>query len=96
MTDLSQLVLDSFTPLVGEEFSIDGSVQVRLTDADALGEAPTPDLRSPFSLIFRGPLEPALDQRMHRVEHPSLGVMGLFLVPLGPEDGEARYEAMFT
>jgi hypothetical protein len=98
MTDVSHLVLESFEPLVGEQFAInDGALQVRLTDADSLGDGPTAELRAPFSLIFRGPAVPALDQEIHRIDHASLGSMEIFLVPLGPDEaGEARYQAVFN
>lgn len=98
MTDVSHLVLGSFEPLVGEPFTInDGAVQVRLSEANSLGEGPTAELRAPFSLVFRGPAQPALEQRIHRVDHPSLGPMEIFLVPLGPdESGEACYQAVFN
>jgi hypothetical protein len=32
---------------------------------------------------------------MYRLEHPELGVLDIFLVPLGPEEGRMRYEAIF-
>ena len=50
----------------------------------------------PFSLEFlsRGPAP--LPQRIYRLEHPTLGALDLFLVPLGPEGGGMRFEAVFN
>lgn len=49
-----------------------------------------------FSLIFRGPLEPALRQRTHRLKHPALGELELFLVPIGKDEGSRFYEVIFN
>jgi hypothetical protein len=54
--------------------------------------------RAPFSLIFTGPKELPLQQRIYELEHPSLGALEIFLVPIGPEAGTARlrYQALFN
>ena len=49
-----------------------------------------------FSLVFRGPMTPALPQGIHELEHATLGKLQLFLVPLGPDDSGMRYEAVFN
>jgi hypothetical protein len=50
----------------------------------------------PFSLEFTGP-PPALGQRIHALDHPVLGSIELFLVPIGVDpDGRVRYEAVFN
>lgn len=51
--------------------------------------------RVPFSVLFVGPLEPILPQRMYPFEHDELGAFDLFIVPLGPDDGRMQYEAVF-
>ena len=38
--------------------------------------------REPFSLLFRGPREPALPQRICSVDHDELGVIGRFGSPI--------------
>ncbi len=41
--------------------------------------------------------ETPLQQRIHALEHPQLGRLELFLVPVGPgPDGVPRYEAVFN
>jgi hypothetical protein len=52
--------------------------------------------REPFSLLFRGPIEPILPQAIYRMEHASMGVLELFIAPLGPEGGGLLYEAVFN
>jgi hypothetical protein len=94
----------TFTPYVGTVFSItftDGTLEMTLGAVESHGSrAPrpdVPDLRTePFSLVFLGPLRPVLPQRTWDLAHPALGSLGVFLVPLGPENGRMRYEAVFN
>jgi len=68
----------------------------RVTDLNPATTA-KPDGRRPFSIEFLGPISPQyLQQHIYRLEHAQLGVLEIFLVPLGPEQGRMRYEAIFT
>ena len=58
--------------------------------------AAAPALRHPFSLIFRQPEGAYLPQRTSTIEHAALGRLDLFLVPIGPDQGGMRYQAIFT
>jgi hypothetical protein len=49
-----------------------------------------------FSLLFRGPLDQFLPQRIHALEHETLGQLGLFLVPVRQEPDGLLYEAIFN
>jgi hypothetical protein len=93
---LDALTVDDFLRCVGESFSIEhetGSLALRLAAAEA---APTPPgARRSFSAIWIGPPAPLLAQGMRRVEHPTLGVLEIFLVPIGADAHGARYEAVF-
>ncbi len=58
--------------------------------------------RTPFSVLFQGPLTPVLPQGIYRIEHDQLGSLELFIVPVGPvppSPGQAPatmgYEAVF-
>ena len=52
------------------------------------------------TLVFVGPAAPALEQGTYRLTHDTLGVLELFLVPLGAASGAAgdgmRYETALT
>ena len=49
-----------------------------------------------FSLLFAGPNGQWLPQATYPVRHPALGMIDIFLVPIGPlEDGNG-YQAIFT
>jgi hypothetical protein len=93
------LTLDLFAPLVGDAFVIraaDGAIEAELVDAVAATHPGDPAAqRDPFSLTFRGPEAPALQQGIHEVVHPALEPVTLFLVPLGPADGGPQYQAVF-
>ena len=52
--------------------------------------------RQPFSLIFRETGGSYLPQRTYAIEHPTLGWLDLFLVPIGPDQAGMRYQAVFT
>ena len=95
---LDQLSVDDFTPRVGEAFEVDlgdqGRIPLTLASTE---ERPTgtSDLRAPFSLLFRGPCEPALPQMIYPVANAELGRLEIFLVPVGPQGDAMRYEAVF-
>jgi hypothetical protein len=49
-----------------------------------------------FSLFFKGPGEPQLPQHTYALEHEQLGVLDIFLVTVGRDDGGFLYEAVFN
>ena len=98
---LAELTKEKFDPFVGQEFRIlagdDSSVAAKLIDCSTMRGDRSEGQREPFSLIFHAPAEPFLPQALYRVTHAELGDIELFLVPLGPHQGEGmRYEAVFT
>jgi hypothetical protein len=98
------LKLSDFAPHAGTTFTVtfpDGVLELSLGAVEPHGtRAPRPDVpglrTEPFSLVFLGPLAPVLPQRTWNLEHPALGTLEVFLVPLGPKDGRMRYEAVFN
>jgi hypothetical protein len=91
----------TFSELIGATFRIrldDGSaLELALASATSAPGGPNERAgsRTPFSLVFRGPLEPVLPQRIYRFDHDGLGEFDLFIVPIGPEHGAMQYEAVF-
>ena len=49
-----------------------------------------------FSVLFSGPADIFLPQGTYRVTHPEMGEIYIFLVPLTPEDGTFKYEAVYN
>ena len=97
---LEELKFGDFFERVGEGFRVpfpDGSVALTLVEVTNLARADhAGPRRAPFSLIFRGPASPTLPQRIWPLEHPSLGRLEIFLVPIGPDASGMRYEAVFN
>lgn len=55
-----------------------------------------PGARRSFSIIFRSPrLDSYLLQHIYEVEHPVMGQLTIFLVPVGPDTQGMCYEAIF-
>ncbi len=101
MTDLSAVTHREFESCVDERFrlTVDDEPTLDLTlDRVEVSEAgpPNQESRRSFALVFRGPLEPMLSQRIYRLESESLGALELFLVPIGPAGDAMQYEAVFT
>ncbi|MFW6077994.1 MAG: DUF6916 family protein [Gemmatimonadota bacterium] len=105
---LETFTLETFADRIGETFRVRtgdaGSTDLRLIEAadrrergDGSVAAPDDVRPTPFALLFRGPSEPVLPQRIHAIEHDEIGAFDLFLVPVGPDaEGRMRYEAVFT
>lgn len=49
-----------------------------------------------FSILFKGPLEPAIWQGMVRMDHDHFGTLDLFIVAIGRDEDGIRYEAVFN
>jgi hypothetical protein len=103
---LDLLTVSDFVAHVNTAFRIalaSGDViDLDLIEATTIGErrqTDSPGIRQQaFSLIFQGPRDRLLSQRIYPVEHPVLGSLDIFLVPLGP-GGDLkglRYQAVFN
>jgi len=103
---LDRLTVSDFVGHVNAAFRIlrrSGEVlDLELIEAKTIGEGRRPDSpgirQQAFSLIFRGPHDRLLPQSVYPVEHPTLGTLEIFLVPLGPE-GDSKglhYQAVFN
>jgi hypothetical protein len=98
---LETFTLSTFKPHVGKKFSIRldemKQVELHLVEANALGgDRATGDRRVPFSLVFQGPKDFLLPQRIYPFEHEALGAFEIFIVPIGVDEKGLRYEAVFT
>lgn len=95
---LDRLTAEDFAGCLNGPFALrlDGScLDLRLVRVQKLGQV-AEERRDPFSLLFRGSLAPVLPQCIYRLEHPRLGPLDIFLVPVGPDHTGMRYEAIFT
>ena len=109
MTDtLNKLTADTFEEYIDSDFIVklldEGGTEslypLTLHAVERVGEKER-DMaahgRESFSLIFKNPeKERYLMQSTYALHHDSLGVLHLFLVPLGPRDDGMYYEVIFT
>ena len=99
---LDSVTTDTFETHKGSTFRMhideDQVLDLELVEVTSRGEAGSPDAGrgQAFALIFRGPREAALPQRIYRLEHEKLGTLEIFLVPIGPDDTGMRFEAVFN
>jgi hypothetical protein len=99
--DVGDLNAELLSPLVGETFTVVGVPHELATLVlDSVAEFdPTPGAprQDPFALTFVGAAGDHLPQATYGLEHPVVGSVGIFLVPLGPAaDGQHRYQAVFN
>ncbi len=67
-----------------------------LADVRTWGRPYADDSRQPFTVHLYGPMEPMLVQSTYHLEHATIGGVEIFLVPLGPDQGQMLYEAVFA
>lgn len=104
MAELQWLTHADFTGLQGDRFvlRIDAATSMDLELVDtresdqAGGRGPQGQERKQFTLTFRGPAEPVLAQGIRALEHPRLGGLEVFLVPVASTEDGALYEAAFA
>lgn len=93
--------IEYFLPSVGSTFNVQlddgGEFPITLFEATPLKGGNYPgQTREPFQLKFRGEESILLHQLTHRLRHESLGELDIFLVPIGPENGNFLYQAVFN
>jgi hypothetical protein len=93
------LTKENWTKLQGENFQVDTGnpdpLMMKLAAVSGYGHRLGGN-REAFSLLFCGPLQPVLPQRIYQVAHAGIGSQDIFLVPIGPQAGGMGYEAVFT
>ncbi len=101
---LEQLTLATFAPHVDTVFTVkadDQTVALTLVLAAPLKPVAAPpgvDVRAePFELHFQEPVW-SLGQGIHDLEHPTLGTLPIFIVPIGPNTDRTGflYQAIFN
>jgi hypothetical protein len=94
---LEELGPGDFQPLVGQSFTVvlnEGDFALELLQVRPL---PTHSWRKePFVLLFRGPRQPVLPQRIYTVANAETGPLVIFLVPVQGGTAGIEYEAVFN
>ena len=96
--DLATITHERFEACLHQTFQarLDaGEVPMELIRVSPIGK-PEPGYRQAFSLLFRAPKSSTLPQRIYPLQHPTLGHLDIFLVPIGPDQEGLQYEAVFA
>ena len=67
-----------------------------LIDVAESQAGPWHDRRRPFSVLYRGPLRRFLPQGTYELDHPGLGTLEIFIVPVRQDLDGYYYEAVFN
>ncbi|MDP3689941.1 hypothetical protein [Bradyrhizobium sp.] len=94
---IATLSINDFEPHLNAVFEMrspGGIVPLKLDNTGSCGQA----IRKggAFSRLFVAPAGPFLPQAIYPLQHPALGTLELFLVPVGPVPGGNGYHAVFT
>jgi hypothetical protein len=96
---MTELVLEAFQPHAGGVFILHDEalppMELTLETVEPLTNH-VQLARPPFSLIFRCPDMQVLPQRIYCLEHPAMGEISLFLVPVAQDAGGVQYQALFN
>ncbi len=95
--DVAKLRHEDFKDRIGEMFDVvlaEGpAVTLELIEA----RQPPEDRPDKAHFVeWKGPLDRPLDQRIYELQHPELGTLPLFLVPVNQVADGFVYEAVFT
>ncbi|HRC84218.1 MAG TPA: hypothetical protein PK413_01260 [Thermoanaerobaculia bacterium] len=97
---LETLTREQFAPHLAQTFRLElqgHTLELQLAEVNALADhSGGRASRQPFSLVFVGSRNQVLPQRIYPLDHPDLGRLEIFLVPIGPDARGMRYEAVFT
>lgn len=95
---LDKLRKEDFEPLVGQSLKVtagDATTELEVAEASTL-KSPSPRETPPFRVILRSREGWRAPQGMFRVEHPTLGDLEMFAVPVGPDAEGLCYEILFN
>lgn len=96
---INDITAEAFAQLAGGSIGLlrDGAppVPLRLCEVKLLG-AGGPRTAPPFSATLCAPAGARLAQGIHALQHPTLGRLDLFLVPIGNLPEGAGYEVVFN
>jgi len=98
MRDLGGLTADDFEPHRGDVFlaTLDDADPVEVTLATVTRSERRSGERDPFSLVFNAPPDYPVQQAIHHLEHPVIGALEIFLVPIGADRDKVVYQAVFN
>ena len=95
-TALEKLNAGAFAEHVHTRFKTQlGEARIELELSSVTERELSPRLEA-FSLLFRGPTQPHLPQKIYRLEHEKLGAFSIFLTAIEGDADSIWYEAVFN
>jgi hypothetical protein len=99
MLDLATVRLEQFAACLDQDFEIifpDGTLPVKLVEAQQWGPDRPPNVRQPFTLTFRVDRNLRLPQGIYKMRNAELGEMEIFLVQVAADANSSALEAVFN
>lgn len=102
MLQMKVLQFSDFSSLVGSSFHVhtqsSALLQLELVEATKIGDRPAAqnNRTESFSLLFKGPSDSVLPQKIYSLTHSQLGDLDIFLVPVKQDADGISYEAIFN
>ncbi len=99
MLDLATVRREEFVACLGQDFEIvfsDGSLPVKLSEANQWGPDQPANIRQPFALVFRADRNLRLPQGIYKMRNAQLGEMEIFLVQVAADKTGSTLEAVFN
>ena len=96
---MEELTPATFERHIGSTFTVAHDGQTCGVDLVAVrrhAAQPHASRAEPFSLDFRGSASTPLAQQIHTFDHPQLGPLDIFVVPIGGDGSHIVYEAVFN
>src|SRR5271169_2221069 len=97
---LQDLTFENFEPCLNQVFRLnydDATFELKLMECQKLdSRRRLAGQREPFSLIFLGPRQPTLPQRMYTFDFGPLGSFEIFIVPIALHNSGMKYQAVFA
>ncbi len=91
---MDKLNYEDFKSQVNSSFRVDNTpLDLKLVDVTERKLTPNQEV---FSLIFSGPGDHFLEQRLYNLSHEKLGEGSIFLVPVAQDASAFTYEAVFN
>ena len=98
------LTPETFRPHIGDAFRLElegGELHLELVEveeggSEASSSARAAGLRTPFSIVLRGPHDPLLPQGTYSVMQEAIGAFPRFIVPIGQDELGTQYQAIFA
>ncbi|MGR9087924.1 MAG: DUF6916 family protein [Gammaproteobacteria bacterium] len=96
---LESLTKEHWPIYLGDRFRVDiaesGEMELQLYEVSGFSRQKETG-REAYSLLFSGPMNPVLQQGIFTIRHNAMGLLDIFLVPIGPDSKGMRYEAIFN